>query len=345
MPVGTHLILHEYDQVKEILADGQKLGRILEEAAQRFCTPLAIPLMNLSLEKTALLSAGNVPAEKIDSYHFSKPPTGRYDIALTPQMKVSCDAVRYIALNTELLPIGMAIGPFSLMTKLVSDPITPVFMAGTGATADEEIEIAVVEKTLELAEKVIRIYLEAQIKAGAKAVFICEPAANKVYFSPKQLEAGYEVFDRYVMEPNRRLKEFLVAHDVDLIFHDCGELTDEMVRRFGTLDPAILSMGSSRRLWEDASLVHKTTVLYGNLPSKHFSSDAYLSVQKVEDMARELIDKMHTIGHPFILGSECDVLSVPNCEASIWDKVNAFMECHCGGRQNDHASKCVIQNN
>ena len=188
------------------------------------------------------------------------------------------------------------------------------------------------EKTLELAEKVIRIYLEAQFKAGAKAVFICEPAANMVYFSPKQLEESYEVFDRYVMEPNRRIRKLLAEHDVNLIFHDCGELTDEMVRRFGTPDPAILSLGSSRRLWEDARLVPKTTVLYGNLPSKHFSSAAHLSARKVGEMARELTDKMKAAGHPFILGSECDVLSVPNREASIWNKVNAFTQCHCGGR-------------
>jgi len=329
MPVGTHLVLHEHDQIKEILADGEKLGRILEESARRFRTPMAIPLMNLTLEKTALLSADNVPADKIDSYHFSEPPTGRYDIALTPEMEVCCGALRYIAQKTDLLPVGMSIGPFSLMTKLIADPIAPVFLAGTGATAEEEVEIAVVEKALELAEKVIRIYLEAQFKAGAKAVFICEPAANMVYFSPKQLDESYEVFDRYVMEPNRRLRKLLAENDVDLIFHDCGELTDEMVRRYGTLDPAILSLGSSRRLWEDARLIPKTTVLFGNLPSKHFYSDTHLSVQKVKDMARELVEKMKAAGHPFILGSECDVLSVPKCEASIWNKVNAFMECGC----------------
>jgi len=334
MPVGTHLVLHQHDNVKEILADGEKLGRVLEEAARRFRAPMAIPLMNLTLEKTALLRADNVPADKIDSYHFSKPPSGNYEITLTPDMEVCCGALRYIAQKTDLLPVGMAIGPFSLMTKLIADPIAPVFLAGTGATADEEIEIAVVEKTLEVAEKVIGTYLKAQIKAGAKAVFICEPAANMVYFSPKQLDEGYEVFDRYVMEPNRRLRKLLAENDVDLIFHDCGELTDEMVRLYGTLDPAIMSLGSSRRLWEDARLVPKTTVLFGNLPSKHFSSDAHLSVQKVTDLALELIDKMKATGHPFILGSECDVLSVPKCEASIWNKVNAFMECGCAAKSN-----------
>ena len=329
MPVATHLVLHEHTDAKEIVRDGHKLGQILEETAQRFHAPMAIPLMDLTIEKAALLTARNIPVEKIDTYHFSEAPTGSYKIALTPRMLVTCDALRYIAKKTGLLPVGMGIGPFSLMTKLLADPITPVFLAGTGATAEEEPEVALVEKTLELAEEVIGKYLQAQIDAGAKAVFLCEPAANRVYFSPKQLDESYEVFDRYVMEPNRRLRALLAANDVDLIFHDCGELTDEMVRRFGTLDPAILSLGSSRKLWEDGRLVPSTTVMYGNLPSKHFYSDTNISVEKVRLMAGELIDKMSATGHPFILGSECDVLSVPNCEASIWNKVNAFMECRC----------------
>jgi uroporphyrinogen decarboxylase len=330
MPVGTHLVLHEHADAKQIVADGQKLGQILEEAARRFHAPMAIPLMDLTIEKAALLTARGVPVEKIDTYHFSEPPSGSFEVGLTPRMLVTCDALRYIAKRTDLLPVGMGIGPFSLMTKLLADPITPVFLAGTGATAEDEPEVELVERTLELAEQVIEKYLQAQIDAGAKAVFICEPAANMVYFSPKQLDQSYEVFDRYVMAPNRRLKALLAANDVDLIFHDCGELTDEMVRRFGTLDPAILSLGSSRKLWEDARLVPPTTVMYGNLPSKHFYSDTHLSVEKVRAMAEELVDKMSVTGHPFILGSECDVLSVPNCETSIWNKVNAFMECRCG---------------
>jgi hypothetical protein len=113
---------------------------------------------------------------------------------------------------------------------------------------------------------VILQYLTAQIAAGAKAIIICEPAANKVYFSPNQLAKGYEVFDRFVMEPNRRIKELLTTHGADLIFHDCGELLDGMVRRFTTLDPVILSLGSSRKLWDDAALVPKSTILYGFCP-------------------------------------------------------------------------------
>ena len=97
-----------------------------------------------------------------------------------------------------------------------------------------------------------------------------------------------------------------------------------MVSRFSTLDPAMMSLGCSRCLWEDAALVPKTTVLYGNLPTKKFYSPQ-LTVAAVESLSRELLEKMRTAGHPFILGSECDVLSVPGSEEEILAKVDAFM--------------------
>ncbi len=329
MPIGTHLILHGHTDVDQIVLDGEKLGRVLEEAANRFHTPLAIPLMDLSLEKSAVLTARNIPASQIDSYHFTQTSGDSGNLCLTPRMTAVCDALRYISSRTKLLPVGMAIGPFSLMTKLIADPITPVFIAGTGATAEEEPEVALAESILRISLDAVLFYLKAQIEAGAKAIFICEPAANKVYFSPLQLEESYEVFDRFVMEPNQKIKALLNEHQVDLIFHDCGELTDGMLQRFSRLDPAMLSLGSSRKLWEDARLVAQTTVLYGNLPSKHFYSDAQLNVLKVKSLAEELLDKMAATGHPFILGSECDILSVPNCETTIRSKVDAFMNCRC----------------
>ena len=46
------------------------------------------------------------------------------------------------------------------------------------------------ERCLALAEMAIARSLEAQIKAGAKAVMICEPAANIVYLSPRQMSSG-----------------------------------------------------------------------------------------------------------------------------------------------------------
>ncbi|MDR1144796.1 MAG: uroporphyrinogen decarboxylase family protein, partial [Verrucomicrobiales bacterium] len=287
--------------------------------------PLAVPLMDLMLEKQSLLQSLGIPAELIDTYHFTAPPAdGAPTFTFTPRMAATCAALRYIAAETDLVPVGMCIGPFSLMTKLLSDPITPVFLAAGGADGEEEPEVALMETCLRLSLRVIMEYVTRQIAAGARALFVCEPAANLVYFSPNQLAEDFGIFERLVIEPNRQLRELLRQHHVELIFHDCGELTDGMVSRFAKLEPVMLSLGSSRKLWEDARLVPDNIVLYGNLPSKHFYSDETYPVTRVRAMAAELREQMRATGHPFILGSECDVLSVPGSEQIIQDKVNAF---------------------
>ena len=326
MPIGTHLILHEAADPAAIELDGQRLGDVIVRTAGRFNTPLAVPLMDLKLEKEAMLAARGIAGGQIDSYHFDELPAEAPAFRLTPRMLATCEAIRHVAKHPDLVPMGMGIGPFSLMTKLISDPITPVFLAGTGLTADEEPEVALIERVMELGTKLLLEYFSAQIDAGAKAMIICEPAANLVYFSPNQLANGYDIFDRYVTAPMRRIKALFDARGVDLVFHDCGELTTGMVERFATLDAAMLSFGCSRLLWEDAALIPKSTVLYGNLPTKRFPA-SQLSVADVELLAREMLDKMRATGHPFILGSECDVLSVPGSEGEIMAKVEAFMKC------------------
>ena len=328
-PIGTHLVLRGHPNHAELEHDGAGLGDVVIEAAERFQTPLAIPLMDLTLEKASLLGAMGIPAAEVDSFHFDRAPADPGPLALTGRMHATCEAIQRVGTTTSLVPIGMGIGPFSLMTKLIADPITPVFLASSGMTGEDEPEVAVVERCLEIGIEWILAYLGRQIDAGAKAVIICEPAANSVYFSPLQLEKSHEIFDRYVMAPMRRIKALLDARGVDLIFHDCGELTDGMVARFATLDAALLSFGCSRTLWDDAALVPKTTVLYGNLPTKRFYSPQ-LTVADVEQLSGELLARMQACGHPFILGSECDVLSVPGSEAAILAKVDAFMQAGRG---------------
>lgn len=329
LPIATHLVLHEQADPKAVLHDGVALAGVVSETAHRYATPLAMPLMDLSLEKEALLLSLGVAAEEIEGFHFTELVSAPASIAATPRMLATCRAISEVAKDDSLVALGMAIGPFSLTTKLLSDPITPVFMAGSGLTAEEEPEIGLLEQALQLSMQVIRGYLLAQVEAGAKAIVLCEPAANLVYFSPKQLESNPAIFERLVMEPVAELNRLLAEQGVDLIFHDCGELTNDMVRRFGTLRPAMLSLGSSRKLWEDAPLLPKDTVLYGNLPSKRFYSKQF-PVAEVEAQTRELLERMAATGHPFILGSECDVLSVPGSENEILSKVTAFLRCGCG---------------
>ena len=323
-PIGADLILHEKPDHAAILLDGKRLAGVMMEAATIYKTPFAFPVMDLELEKAAVLGILGI-TESVHTFHFDSCPddaaVARFEAningPLTARMQANVDAVREVARVGTHLPVGMSIGPVSLMTKFIGDPITPIFMAGMGTTADEDEEIKTIERVLEFSTRIVLRSIQAQIEAGAKAIFIAEPAANVAYFSPKQMAESSEIWDRYVMSTNRRVKALLDQHGVDLLFHCCGELNDAMVAKFAELDPAILSLGSPRVLWEDAKFVPKNIVLFGNLPTKKFYSDDAISPEQVVEMTRELVKKMRATGHPFILGSECDVLSVPNCVGII----------------------------
>jgi uroporphyrinogen-III decarboxylase len=330
-PIGTDLVLHEHADASRILHDGKRLGQVFETAARRYNTPLAIPLMDLTLEKQELLKLLEVSAPDPDTFHFDQPPPSDAVERLheaprwSSRMSAHLDAIRYIARETTLVPVGMCIGPFSLATKLLADPITPVFLAGSGSNASDDEEVARLEAVVSIAQEMVLRSIEAQLDAGAVAMFIAEPAANKVYFSPKQLESGSDIFDRYAMTGNRRLVALLQSRGASLLFHCCGELIDPMVSSFASLQPALLSLGSSRRLWEDAKLVPDDIVLYGNLPTKKFFSDSDMPESRVLELTGELLREMKRTNHPFILGSECDVLSVKGCEQTIKRKLDAAL--------------------
>jgi uroporphyrinogen-III decarboxylase len=324
VPIGTDLEIAREPDPEASRRDGERLASVIERAAQRWKTPLAVPLMDLTIEKEWLGIALDRPAASGGTWHFEDEeiPAAMPDTPGTDKLVANCDAIRRVAGIPGMFPCGMCIGPFSLMTKLVSDPITPVFLAGMG---EQDEDVARIEALIPLCTEIVLRHARMQVEAGAKAVIVCEPAANTVYFSPLQLEDGVDTFERFVMQPNRRVVEMLKQNSADLIFHDCGELTDSMVRDLATLKPAMMSLGCSRQLWHDAALVPDDVVLYGNLPSKQFYSDDTMPIEKVGQLARELISKMEQTGHPFILGSECDVLSVEGSEETINAKVEAFL--------------------
>lgn len=330
LPIAVDLVLRRQPDADAIILDGDRLGFVIAKAAAEFATPLALPLMDLKLEKATLLSVFGVSPEHADSFHFTAAPSAEaltdFERALeaaapSPRVAANLGALRYVATQTTLLPVGMSIGPFSLATKLLADPITPVFMAGSGATASDEPEVGLLEAALRISLTTVLHSIRQQLAAGARAIFIAEPAANKVFFSPKQIAGGSDVFDRIALAPNRAVAALVAAHDADLLFHCCGELVDSMLDGFCSLRPALLSLGSSRHLWEDAARVPKDIVLYGNLPSKQFYSDSLMPLEKVESQAAELIARMRAARHPFILGTECDTLHVDGCADTIRAKV------------------------
>jgi len=333
MPIGTDLLLHEQPDPADILLNGDRLGKTVESAARRYRTPLAFPLMDLRLEKADLLAAIGISESESDSFHFEQVPTADQMAAVregnwpfSRRIAANQQAVSYVAEHTDLVPVGMLIGPFSLMTKLLADPISPVAMAAAGGTAAEDEDVCKVERCLQMAEAVVRRSAKAQIQAGAKALIVCEPAANIVYISPRQLRAGSDVFERFVLGPNRQLRALLREHGVDLIFHDCGELLTEMVQQFAReLEPSMLSLGASRELWKDAVVVPKPVVLFGNLPTKSFYSDAVMPIDEVRRRTIELKRRMEECGHPHILGSECDVLHVSEAAETIRAKVEVML--------------------
>lgn len=335
MPIGTDLILCEKPNHTEIPYHGRLLGEVMIESAYRYKTPLAFPLMDLKVEKTWLSALLDISNDNALTFQFEENPSVetlnkvKEGVAenrhLPKRIQANCDAVKHVALNSKLIPVGMSIGPFSLMTTLLKDPIIPVYMAASGMTASDDPDIGTVETALEMAITIILKSIKMQLEAGAKAICVCEPAANNVYISPNQMEEGSDIFDRYVISYNRKVRKLLADYDADLIFHDCGELMDKMVVKFNELDPAILSLGSSRKLWEDAKLIQKTTVLFGNLPTKKFYSDKDITKEQVCALSRSILENMKKTNHPFILGSECDVLSVPGVTPTIIEKVNAML--------------------
>jgi hypothetical protein len=335
MPIGADLVLHEEPKPEKARNNGAALGRVIERTALHWNTPLAIPLMDLRLEKIDLLAPAGVSAAEAEKFHFTAPLDEATLATLFGEQTAPCAgsvardaALAYIASKQDMVPVGMAIGPFSLTTRLLSDPITAAAMAGSGIEPQDSSEVQLLWQCLRVAEAAVHRAVRSQIAHGARAIMICEPAACTAFLSPRQLKAGSDLFERLVMQPNLRLKAVLDENGCDLIFHDCGELIDPMVEAFAhRLHPVMLSLGGSRKLWDDARLVPHDVVLYGNLPTKSFYSDGAMPVGEVVRRTEELLANMKACGHPHILGSECDVLFVPEARDTILSKVDAMMAC------------------
>jgi uroporphyrinogen-III decarboxylase len=334
IPLATHLVLHELADPHAALLDGGKLAAVAAEAARRYGCPFAFPIMDLTIEKAFMLRAMGVEAADPAAYHFPALPApeaidalGKADPLSSGRMAANCASIRELASAGGPLPLGMSIGPFSLLSKLVGDPIIPVYLAGSGVSSEDSEEVALIRALLPLCETVVLASCARQIEAGASAIFVCEPAANDVFFSPIQLEEGSTVFSDFVIGPNKRLKALLDSAGVDLLFHDCGSLTPGMASAIAELDPAILSLGSAVKLWDLEPYVPETTVLFGNLPTKKFYSDEEVPLEAIPRMVREIEERLEPSGHPFIVASECDILSMPGYEDAIKRKVEAFCAC------------------
>ena len=187
-------------------------------AARRFGVPLAIPHMDLRLEKELLLQGLGLGRDAAPALHFKSAPSSTevqamisaLDGPLPRSLQAQVDAVGFVVGSApDLVPCAMTIGPFSLMTTLLDDPISAVYLASSGATADDEPAVALLEIALDLSRRAVERSLRAQLDAGAKLALLCEPAVNKVYLSPRQMKSGHNAFDRLVMANLKRYKALL----------------------------------------------------------------------------------------------------------------------------------------
>src|ERR1035441_627126 len=127
MPIGADLVMHEENEPEKVRNNGLALGRVIERTARRWGTPLAVPLMDLRLEKTDLLAMTGVSPTQAEAFHFTSPldePVlatlcGEQTVPLCAGSVARDQALAYIGTQPDLVPVGMAIGPFSLKKRLV----------------------------------------------------------------------------------------------------------------------------------------------------------------------------------------------------------------------------------
>ena len=333
MPLAVDLFVHHLSSPERVEHDPEEMARVMVAAAQEMCTPLAVAPMDLRVERAALMAWLGAADPEDEKTHLHDPLSpAEFEKALatvraaqpTPRMNVTIGALSRVAARKDLVPVGMCIGPFSLVTKMMADVITAFHLLGSDVEPDEDESVLLATQLLELSTEVVTSYARRQVEAGANAVIVCEPAANKAYISPNLMADGSHIFERVVLVPNRRVRDTIEQAGGDFILHDCGELTDEMIRHLGTLRPSMLSLGSSVDLAASARLVPGDVVLFGNIPSKHFPQDSTMPADKVEALCDELRAKMAALGRPFILGSECDVLHVPGRSEVILQKTRAI---------------------
>ncbi len=117
MPIGTDLVLREQPDPEAVLQDGRALGEVIEAAARRYGTPLALLLMDLQLEKSDLLDLLDHGQNHAEAFHFDEPPSerdierarGSAGAPFSRRNQAHIDAVKYIAERGDLVPVGISV--------------------------------------------------------------------------------------------------------------------------------------------------------------------------------------------------------------------------------------------
>ena len=163
-PVGTDLIMHEEPAPEKIRNDGAALGRVIEKSRSMLAHSVGG-----SADGPApgdMTSAGSRRSARGPGRHVSLSAAPLDDAALrrltSEQPGTICAgstarnrALAYVHTVPDLVAVGMAIGPFSLATRLMADPISAGAMAGSGVEESESDEVRLLWQCIRIAEAAV----------------------------------------------------------------------------------------------------------------------------------------------------------------------------------------------
>ena len=275
------------------------------EAAERFDNPMALPVMDLTLEKDILLQTMGIPAEETAAFHFDDVPgpeqlaelaRGLYVTTRHPRIKANCEALSLPRHAGTVVSVGMrSIGPFSLLTKLVKDRIVRFSWRAAASRRRTSRDVALIHAVLALAEAVVRGNGAAQIEAPARAIFLASRRRTGSIFRrgrSGRRDGLRRVRDRAQPAPEacarRRRRRSAFPR---LRRSDSGD--GHFLRE---LKPKLISFGSSVKLWEIEKYVDTDVVIFGNLPTRKFDPDEEVPLEVVEDLMAEIEEKLGATG-------------------------------------------------
>lgn len=293
--------------VRELIGSAELQAEGMRRVAERVPSAASVSLMDLSVEAEAFgapvrLSDNEVPSvtgrvvEDEESARALKVPavgaarTGLY-----------VDAIRLAAREITDRPVfAGVIGPFSLAGRLMD--VTEIMYA----CYDEPETVHLV---LEKATDFLIDYLRAYREAGANGVLMAEPLAGLL--NP---EMSDEFSCRYV----KKIVEQTQTDDFLVLYHNCGNSADKMVKEIYATGCAGFHFGNAVRMENVLSQMPGDVLVMGNVsPANEFRGGTPDSVRAA---TRALLDACG--GYPnFVLSSGCDIPP-----ASPWENIDAFFE-------------------
>lgn len=260
--------------------------------AEKYPTPAAIMMMDLSLEAEAFGAKVTIPEHDVPTVTEPCVNDAESVQALcvpsleTTRIPVYLKATELMVRNYSAKPtLASCIGPLSLSARLIE--ITELMTSMM-------LEPEKTETLLEKATQFLLSYAAEYKKIGANGILIAEPVAGLL--SPELCE---QFSSRYV----RRIVDALQDETFLVFLHNCGQSIPLLPSMQGT-GASGLSLGNAIDIAEAVPQVAPTTIVLGNLDPVSVLQRS--SAEDVRRAASERLAKTAPYAH-HILSSGCDM--------------------------------------